>query len=189
MLQEQQKNGEKSKIELLFEKNREFLASLDKYTDKHPEFRIGMRRSAGKTIAASGNDVLLGFYRLYHGSQFNEDKYYLAACLHCLWTTDDHSRAVGLPQAVKMFDKNGQNAFTKRLMRLLEMQWDTGGFFMRKVYNLVRFCKSRHICIDCVVLLTDILCWDWDDGAYVRKKWAREYNMSLNEKGEKNNVS
>lgn len=155
-----------------------FLSKIDIYSKVNPEFRILMRRSAGKTVSDADSNTLLGFYRNYYGKESEENKYFFSACVHCLWDIKDHNRMFSLPEAVKEMDKGSASSFEKRLLRLLEMHWDNDGFILNKMFHLVRFCKSKGIRIDCAKLLADILCWDKDNGAYIRKKWAREYNLA-----------
>lgn len=154
-----------------------FLQSVSAKADSDNGFCARLRRSLGFSLAEAPGNALIDFYSLKpccHSE--NEDKFFFCACLQCLWDVNELSHAVPLETvSLPAVDKE---SFINRLVQLLDMPFDNGGYFIKRFSYFARYCKSKGIVIDCTCLLYDFLDWD-DPSRKVQRKYARllAYNL------------
>lgn len=137
--------------------------------------RAALRREAGTMLKDAGGQAVRAFYRClpYAIPQWQEEYFFAAACLHCLWDTGERGRS-GMTQILYGLsrDENVSESTGHRLESLLDTKWDADGYMLAKFTRLVKLIKAKDYSIDCAELLKDIIHWN-ADGQWVQRKWAR----------------
>ena len=139
--------------------------------------RAALRREAGVMIQNADGAALKAFYRCLPRTvpQYKEEVWFGAACLRCLWDTDDVNEE-SLEKIIASLIREGElsESISHRVEILLETKWDKDGYMLSKLCRLVKMVrqKSNGIMIDFVPLLEDLINWN-SDSQYVQRKWAR----------------
>lgn len=164
-------------------KREEWLLNTQESLRSRPADVVALRRAAGRPLATAGAAALSAFYRLYPDS-VEEEKQFVAVCLMCLWREDEWDRGQSIPKAVKnSLTKEQQQEFPRRLQVLLDMPWDTTGYFAGKLYRMARFCRSKGNVINAYNLLHDLRYWDAPEH-FVQRNWVKDF-YQIERKGEK----
>lgn len=168
-------------VQKVKDKQSEWLLKAQKFLQTHPKDVIALRRAAGRPMATAGATALSAFYRLYPDGQYEEEEF-TVICLMCLWREDEWTRGSSLPKAMKKsLPKDQQQEFPRRLQVLLDLPWETTGYFSSKLYRVIKFCRSKGMVVDAHKLLHDLCCWNYPDYS-VRRNWVKEfYQMEISE--------
>lgn len=135
-------------------------------------YRASLRRACGFTLRDADGVSLFNFYKASPPcKEFDEDKFYFASCLQCLWKSDELVKAKPLETFVAT-NPEVKDSFEKKIKVLLDMSFDNEGYFTGKFLRLIKFCKSKGFVVDCSSLLCDFLSWD-SPSRFVQKKYAR----------------
>lgn len=155
-------------------KQSEWLLKAQEFLQTHPKEVIALRRAAGRSMAAAGATALSSFYRLYPDKNL-EDKEFTVICLMCLWREDEWTKGMSLPRAMKKsLSADQRQEFPRRLQVLLDLPWETTGYFSYKLYRVIKFCRSKGAIVDAHKLLYDLRYWDSHD-YFVQRNWVREF--------------
>lgn len=142
--------------------------------------RILLKRACGQTLERSSAATKLLFYRLlpYGTAQWEEERWFAVACLHCLEDANlEKERRFPLAVQLRKEASGAENeSGKKRGQILMDTDWDEDGFFVSKLFRLVKYLKQKGYAIDCERLLRDLLSWN-SDKKYAQKQWAREMVM------------
>lgn len=134
-------------------------------------FRSCLRRSAGLVLKDVGTSEMSLFFSAKPPDDISKDKCFLCACLQCFYEQDELSKAVKLQDAVGMLSSEERDNFIRRVLSVLDIDWDGDGYLAGKICKLVRFCRQKGIVINCGSLLCDLVFWD-NDNRSVQKKWV-----------------
>ena len=159
------------------EKIVEFFSQAQKILMQDKSSCIQLRRAAGKPMENASGASLAAFYRLPNvpQSSYVEEKYFAAVCFMCLWNPDEWQSGVPIVEgAKKKIAVEMQESFGKRLQMLMDLSWDSDGYFLAKLFRLVKFCKSKNVIVDVSSLLYDLLFWDHPD-RFIQKKWIKQF--------------
>ncbi len=150
--------------------------------------RTALRRSAGTMLAEADGRALAAFYRcLPYTVEAAQDRWYAAACFHCLWDPDCQPR-LPAEEAFRKLIKSADSSesLEHRLAALLDLSWADDGYLLTKLSRILRLLQQKDYCIDCSSLLDDLLGWN-SDKQYVQRKWARrmyQENTTDKQKGD-----
>ena len=153
-----------SKITAFFEK-------LDSLENK---YRVRFKRSCGLLLKESDTETMQTFYRLlpHNVGYSEEDLWFTAACIHCLWAADEtHRRPM---QECIAGVKDSSESFEKRFTGLLETQWDEDGYLCGKLERMAKLLKQKGYAVDGAELLSALLWWN-DEEKRVQKRWIKVY--------------
>ena len=140
--------------------------------------RTALKREAGTMLLQADGRAVRAFYQCLPSQvkQWEEERYFAAACLHCLWEAD----AVRQPMEQVLFqlgqDAELSESMGHRLESLLDLSWDEDGYLLTKLTRLVKVVKSKNYAVDCASLLGDLLYWNGEK-QNVQLKWARALYM------------
>lgn len=160
------------------EEEQEFFRQVDEL-DEHS--RILLRRSCGKTLEDSGADAMRAFYQALPRSvkKYEEEKWFLAACVHCLW--DRGAAGEPMAQAVAELMKTsegGTAGLQKRFVTMLDTSWEDDGFLAGKIARMVRLLRTRGFVVDAQDLLQALQRWDYDSRS-VQRDWVKTFERTL----------
>lgn len=145
--------------------------------------RVSLKREAGTMLNQANGHAVRVFYQClpYDIPQWQEDRAFAAACLHCLWDGDENRRQP-MEQVFYQLgrDQDVSESVGHRLEVLLDLSWDEDGFLLRKLSRLVQLAKSKGYAVDCGQLLEDLLYWNGEKQS-VQRKWARALYMKPDE--------
>ena len=151
----------------------DFFETLDELTKGE---RTLLKRACGKTLEQSGAQTMLLFYNLLPRSGVrpaDEEKWFAAACLHCLEEPNAENRKPLAEQVRNESRKADNSNLEKRICTLMELQWDDEGYFTQKLLRLVKYLKQKGYQVDCNELLQDLCRWNYE-GMPAQKNWARQ---------------
>lgn len=154
---------------------REYFERIDQLDKKQ---RIKLKRSCGSMLNEADAETLAVFYRvLPYQVKYDEDKYFTAACIHCLWDANETNRkpmerAIAL--AKKKKNDELSDSFEKRLTGLLDTPWNEDGYLNGKLERMAKMLKQKEYAIDGAELLDSLLAWDSADKR-IQKKWIKVY--------------
>lgn len=140
--------------------------------------RTALKREAGTMLLQADGRAVRAFYQCLPSQvkQWEEERYFAAACFHCLWEAD----AVRQPMEQVLFqlgqDSELSESMGHRLESLLDLSWDEDGYLLTKLTRLVKVVKSKNYAVDCASLLGDLLYWNGEK-QNVQLKWARALYM------------
>lgn len=152
---------------------REYFERIDKLDKKQ---RIKLKRSCGYMLNEVDAETLSVFYRvLPYQVKYDEDKYFTAGCIHCLWDAEEVGRKP-METVIALSNKNNElsDSFEKRFMGLLDTQWDEDGYLNKKLERMAKLLKQKGYAVDGAELLDSLLAWDRAD-KYIQKKWIKVY--------------
>ena len=137
--------------------------------------RVSLRCEAGTMLSQADGKAMRVFFQCLPFSvpQWQEERAFAAACLHCLWDKEESHRQP-LEQIFYQLgrDKEMSESTGHRLEVLLDLQWDEDGFMLTKLSRLIRFVRSKGYAVDCQQLLEDLFYWNGEKQS-VQRKWAR----------------
>ena len=137
--------------------------------------RAALRREAGVILKDAKGQAIRTFYQClpYAVPQWQEEYFFAAACLHCLWGADERNRA-GMMQILYELgrDEETSKSTGHRLESLLDTKWDADGYMLTKLTRLIKLIKSKGYSVDCAELLKDLAYWN-ADSQWVQRRWAR----------------
>lgn len=141
--------------------------------------RVSLKREAGTMLHQADGHAMRVFYQClpYSVPQWQEERAFAAACLHCLWDRDENRRQP-MEQIFYQLgrDQDVSESVGHRLAVLLDLPWDEDGFLLTKLSRLVRLAKSKGYAVDCRQLLEDLLFWNGEQ-QIIQRKWARALYM------------
>ena len=148
-----------------------FFEALDRLSTGE---RAVLRRAAGQTFRETDVRAMAAFYRCLPWdnsvNRFSEDRWFAAACFHCLWEAGSGPR---LPLERIMRElKEKSDSMEHRLSSLLDQSWEEDGYLLTKLSRIVKMARQQGYCADCDSLLEDLLHWN-SDTQYVQRRWAR----------------
>lgn len=156
------------------DKIKEYFERIDKLNKKQ---RIKLKRSCGSMLNEADAETLSIFYRaLPYQVKYDEDKYFAAACIHCLWDADEANRKP-MENAISLLankDAEASDSFEKRLMGLLDTPWDEDGYLNGKLERMAKMLKQKGYAVDGAELLDSLIAWDSADKR-IQKKWIKVY--------------
>ena len=136
--------------------------------------RIALKREAGTMRPQAQSRALFAFYKCLPAdvNQRLDDRFFAAACLHCLWSENVTER-LPLEKIVYRLNKDKQisKSMTHRLEGILDLKWEEDGFLLGKLTRLIQLAKSKNYAVDCAALLIDLIYWNRDEKR-VRLRWA-----------------
>lgn len=154
--------------------------------------RSALKRNAGMMMNAAGADAIEGFYRALTSrvSQYEENAWFAAICMQCLWREEDHPQVLPFPEMLRAIYQNpdATESSRKKCTGFLDISWSNDGFLLGKICNLVRLMRSGNASVipDFEALAEDLTKWNHPD-RYIQRKWLRticSYNQDNVEKEE-----
>ena len=137
--------------------------------------RAALRREAGVILKDAKGQAIRTFYQClpYAVPQWQEEYFFAAACLRCLWDANEPDQA-DLVQVLYQLGRDEETSTSTghRLESLLDTKWDADGYMLTKLTRLIKLIKSKGYSVDCAELLKDLACWN-ADSQWVQRKWAR----------------
>ncbi len=165
----------------------EFIKKADRLEKKD---RVLLKRSCGAMLSEADGKTLTVFYRLLPGTvnRYEEDKWFLALCVHCLWDEDDNARRRPMEQQISLMNTREKltDSFEHRLTTLLDTPWNDDGYLNQKLTRMAKMLKQKGYPVDGAELLTDLLHWD-SENRFVQKKWIRAFCNTESENNTDNN--
>lgn len=162
---------EQNDIQVFFEK-------LDKLASGQ---RVLFKRSAGLQLNEAAADTLNTFYHLLPNTvkQRNENDYFLAACVHCLWNADAQGR-MPMEKALAGYASSPEasDSIRKRFVSLLDTDYNEDGYLAVKLVRIAKLLKQKGFAVDGSTLVSDLRIWN-SEYRSVQKKWARAFNRSF----------
>jgi len=160
---------------------KEFFSKLDAFDNK---YRVNFKRSCGMLIKNTDAVTMRLFFSILPSNVtvLDEDKWFAAASIHCLWDADEKNRKP-MDECIGRYYVNPENtgngtegskSFEKRFSGLLDTPWDEDGYLCIKLERLAKLLKQKGYAIDGTSLLYDLLHWNHDD-KFIQKKWIRTY--------------
>lgn len=157
------------------EKIAEFLDKLDNLSTGD---KAALKRNAGIILNSASGQAQRVFYRSipFGIPQWQEERWFAIACFYCQYNKEDTIRTKD--KLENMVGKLIHSAVLSesaahRVESLLDTSWDTDGFMLQKLAQLLKLISSKqNITLDYGSLLTDLLHWN-DDSQYTQRKWAR----------------
>lgn len=148
-----------------------FFNKLDALENKH---RVRFKRSCGLFLKETDTETMQVFYRILPSDIFyrEEDIWFTAACIHCLWPADEKGR---MPmQECIAHVKDTSESFEKRFTGLLETLWEEDGYLCKKLERMAKFLKQKGYAVNGAELLPSLMNWN-DEEKWVQKRWIRTY--------------
>ena len=144
--------------------------------------RAALRRNCGKLLKDADGKAVLVFYRCLPRDipQWQENRWFAAACFSCLWDEDESGETLELIFA-KL--KEDSASIEHRLASLLDLQWDEDGYLLVKLCRIIKMVKAKGKIVNCQELLKDLIYWN-SSNQNVQRKWARSMyirNSVINE--------
>ena len=137
--------------------------------------RAALRREAGTMLKDAGGQAIRAFYQClpYAVPQWQEEYFFAAACLRCLWDANELGQA-DLVQVLYQLGRDEETSTSTghRLENLLDTKWDANGYMLTKLTRLIKLIKSKGYSVDCAELLKDLTHWNVDS-QWVQRRWAR----------------
>lgn len=141
--------------------------------------RTALKREAGTMLHEADGRAIQAFYKcmLPTTPERYDDRFFAAACLHCLWSEDTQNR-LPMEQIFYQLGKDTQiSASTEhRLVGILDLTWGEDGFLLGKLARLIKLAKSKNYAVDCAALLIDLIYWNGLKQT-VQLRWARSLYM------------
>lgn len=138
--------------------------------------RVALKRSAGIMLSEADGKAIAAFYRCAAPTipQWQEDRWFAAACLKCLWEPGEHA---GEPVEERMAQMIGSaelsDSMSHRVEGLLDTQWDSDGYMLTKLCRMIKMLRQKSPeAIDIAGLLDDLIYWN-NENQSVQRKWAR----------------
>ena len=107
--------------------------------------RASLKREAGTMLSQADGQAMRVFFQCLPFSipQWQEERAFAAACLYCLWDTDEKRRQP-LEQIFYQLGRNKEMSESTghRLEMLLDIQWDEDGFMLKKLSRLIRHAST-----------------------------------------------
>lgn len=139
--------------------------------------RAALKRAAGTMFAEADGKAVAAFYRClpFGTPRWQEDRWFAAACLRCLWDADiqggqPFEKIVGR----MLWEEKLSESTGHRVEVLLDTAWDEEGYMLTKLTRLIKLIrqKSDHEPVDFAALLEDLIFWNAENQS-VQRKWAR----------------
>lgn len=151
--------------------------------------RVALKRSAGIMLPEADGKAIAAFYRCAAPTipQWQEDRWFAAACLKCLWEPGEHAGEPvekRMAQMIQSEERMAQvtqseeqrrrlNSMERRVEGLLDTQWDSDGFMLTKLCRMIKMLRQKSPeAIDFAGLLEDLIYWN-NENQSVQRKWAR----------------
>lgn len=136
-----------------------------------------LKRSAGILLADADGKAITAFYRCLPCGvpQWQEDRWFAAACLRCLWDAEaDGGEAFESIVGRMLREQTLSDSTMHRVEVLLDTAWDDDGYMLTKLARLVKLVrqKSERLPVDFAALLEDLVYWNGENQS-VQRKWAR----------------
>ncbi len=156
------------------EAQKTFFEKLDKLGTGE---RAALRRETGVMLKEAASYAMTAFYRCLPANigTAQEEKWFAAACLRCLWNA---GADIGSPleQIISKMIRSGDlsKSTEHRVELLIDTRWDNDGYMLIKLARLVKLVrqKSDRDLIDFSALLDDLIFWNSENQS-VQRKWAR----------------
>lgn len=147
--------------------------------------RAALKRAAGSMLSEADGKAMSVFFRClpYGIKPHTESRWFAAGCFYCMW--DAGSRGMPLEKILCRM-KNESDSMKSRVAALLDQRWEEDGYLLTKLSRIIKMARQKGYCVDCAVLLEDLLHWN-ADSQIVQRKWARTmYQITdpTEEKGE-----
>lgn len=155
------------------EKINEFFGKIDELPEKD---RIQFRRGCGLMLRDAGAELLMLFYHvLPHDIEWGEDRWFTAACIHCLWKAEEKNR-LPMEKAIARLKSNDEisDSFEHRLIALMDTAWSEDGYLNDKLVRMAKMLKQKDYAVDGGALLESLLKWN-SEYRSVQKQWAKAY--------------
>lgn len=148
---------------------------LQRLNDLPKGERAVLKRSAGMMLHEADGRAMAAFYRCYPSKP--EDKYFAAACIHCMWdwSAQDIS-AEPLQNILSKLrkDETLSESMQHRLIGILDTKWAEDGYLLTKLVRIIKMVKAKGYAVDCQALLDDLIHWN-SENQYVQRNWARTF--------------
>ena len=140
--------------------------------------RVLFKRSCGAMLSEANGKTLTVFYRLLPATvnRYEEDRWFLALCIHCLWDEGDNARRKPMEQQISLMNVREKltDSFEHRLTALLDTPWNDDGYLNQKLTRMAKMLKQKGYPVDGGQLLDALLHWN-DASRVVQKKWVRAF--------------
>lgn len=151
-----------------------FFQKLDALENKH---RIRFKRNCGLLLNEVDVETIQTFYRILprNISAWAENKWFAAACIHCLWKAEETNRRT-MQDCIASCSNSQEmsESFEKRVTALLATQWEEDGFLCKKLERMAKLLKQKNYAVDGSALLKDLINWNHED-KFVQKQWIKTY--------------
>jgi len=139
--------------------------------------RAALKRAAGTMLTEADGKAITAFYRCLppQTPQWQEDRWFAAACLRCLWDAEAEGGEPFEQIIGRMIASEELSGSTRhRVEVLLDTAWDNDGYMLTKLTRLVKLIrqKSDRALIAFPALLEDLIYWNAENQS-VQRKWAR----------------
>lgn len=140
--------------------------------------RVVLKRNCGMLLKDADAKAIMIFYRelnKVHISNKREERLFPIACMRCMWDKDEiKGRVISLPQALRQCirDQKKGSGIEKRLVKLLDQEWDQDGLLCLNIWRMVSWIKKERFLIDMVSLGQDFYNWNTENKC-VQKDWLK----------------
>lgn len=145
--------------------------------------RVLFKRAAGLSLNQVSAETLTAFYAALPASvpQWQESDYFLAGCIHCLWSADTQGRQ-SMENAIAAFASTPEasDSIRKRFVSLLDTAYGDDGYLAAKLVRVAKMLRQKGFAVNGAPLVTDLRNWN---GEYrsVQKRWARVFSHIPND--------
>lgn len=152
----------------------EFFKALDRSATGQ---RVLFKRSAGLSLNEVDAATMTAFYRILPHSvgRREENNWFLAACIHCLWNADTDGRQ---PMETALGEyassPDASDSLRKRFINLLDIDYCDDGYLAAKLVRVAKLLKQKGFAVDGRTLICDLQYWNSGHRS-VQKKWVRAF--------------
>lgn len=148
----------------------EFFKSIE---NLEPRLIVCLKRNLGKTLAEADAQAVAAFYScLPDEVKAMQNRWFAAACIHCLWAPDITDR-VSVPQAILRERKlsNLSDSYMRKVCALMDTPWENDGYLLSKYCGVIKTLKSKGHAINGEEVLKDLI--EWNKFNIAQTRWAK----------------
>ena len=169
----------------------DWIAAAQKTLANDKGARTALRRVAGTKLAVANGGALAEFYKLPSLPVYLEEPAFETICIMCLWEAREWEKGVPFIQAAnKALTAETKENFGKKIKAILDLPIDEDGYFLTKLYRMIKLVKSKGVIIDAAQLMYDLLYWEHEK-RFVQRRWVKEFyqnNHDIESEGETHNA-
>ncbi len=137
--------------------------------------RVALKRSVGVMLSEADGKAIAAFYRCVTPAipQWQEDRWFAAACIKCLWDpTEGSGEPVENILAKLLRSAELSGSIEHRVEGLLDTAWEQDGYMLTKLCRLMKMLRQKTSSeLDFAGLLKDLIYWN-NENQSVQRKWA-----------------
>ncbi len=153
--------------------------------------RTILKRAAGTPLASANGSAIAEFYKIPSPPAYLEEQAFAVLCIMCLWKPEEWKRSEPLIKAAKkVLSSDIQENFGKKITALMDLSIDKDGYFLAKLFRMIKYAKSKGAIVDASQLLYDLSYWE-NEQRFIQRRWVKEFyqkNNELENEGETKNA-